>query len=103
MIEGASINVNSLMDGDERAFQGLFVDYYSVLVSFAMKYLDNQEAAEDIVQDVFVKIWETREGLITCPLICTRWSVSEVLIICVRRKFVKMPQGLLLRSWRSPR
>ena len=47
MIEGASINVNSLMDGDERAFQGLFVDYYSVLVSFAMKYLDNQEAAED--------------------------------------------------------
>lgn len=63
MIEGASINVNSLMDGDERAFQGLFVDYYSVLVSFAMKYLDNQEAAEDIVQDVFVKIWETREKL----------------------------------------
>ena len=51
------------MDGDERAFQGLFVDYYSVLVSFAMKYLDNQEAAEDIVQDVFVKIWETREKL----------------------------------------
>lgn len=63
MIEGASINVNGLMDGDERAFQGLFVDYYSVLVSFAMKYLDNQEAAEDIVQDVFVKIWETREKL----------------------------------------
>lgn len=63
MIEGASINVNDLMDGDERAFQGLFVDYYSVLVSFAMKYLDNQEAAEDIVQDVFVKIWETREKL----------------------------------------
>ena len=53
MIEGASINVNDLMDGDERAFQGLFVDYYSVLVSFAMKYLDNQEAAEDIVQDFF--------------------------------------------------
>lgn len=28
-----------------------------------MKYLDDQEAAEDIVQDVFVKIWETREKL----------------------------------------
>ena len=52
MIEGASINVNSLMDGDERAFQGLFVDYYSVLVSFAMKYLDanvftNQRFGDD--------------------------------------------------------
>ena len=57
MIEETSINVNDLMDGDEKGlFKGLFVDYYSVLVSFAMKYLDNQEAAEDIVQDVFVKI-----------------------------------------------
>ena len=63
MIEEASINVNGLMKGDENAFQALFIDYYSVLVSFAMKYLEDQEAAEDIVQDVFVKIWETREKL----------------------------------------
>lgn len=56
-------DVHSLMLGDEKAFQVLFVDYYSVLVSFAMKYLDNQDVAEDIVQDVFVKIWETREKL----------------------------------------
>lgn len=32
---------------DERAFQALFIDYYAVLVSFAMKYLEDQEAAED--------------------------------------------------------
>ena len=63
MIEGTSININNLIEGDEKAFQALFIDYYSVLVSFAMKYLDDQEAAEDIVQDVFVKIWETREKL----------------------------------------
>ena len=47
MIEEASINVNGLMEGDENAFQALFIDYYSVLVSFAMKYLEDQEAAED--------------------------------------------------------
>mgnify|MGYP002577475926 CR=1 FL=1 len=63
MIEGTSININSLIGGDEKAFQVFFVDYYPVLVSFAMKYLENQETAEDIVQDVFVKIWETREKL----------------------------------------
>lgn len=56
-------DVHRLMLGDERAFQALFIDYYSVLVSFATKYIDNQEVAEDIVQDVFVKIWETREKL----------------------------------------
>ena len=32
MIEEASINVNGLMEGDENAFQALFIDYYSVLV-----------------------------------------------------------------------
>ena len=45
MIEEASINVNGLMKGDENAFQALFIDYYSVLVSFAMKYLEDQETA----------------------------------------------------------
>ena len=30
MIEEASINVNGLMEGDENAFQALFIDYYSV-------------------------------------------------------------------------
>lgn len=39
-------DVHSLMLGDEKAFQVLFVDYYSVLVSFAMKYLDNQDVAK---------------------------------------------------------
>ena len=63
MIEGTSLNINSLIGGDEKAFQAFFVDYYPVLVSFAMKYLENQETAEDVVQDVFVKIWETREKL----------------------------------------
>ena len=63
MTEGTSIDINGLIRGNEKSFQILFINYYSVLVSFAMKYLDNQEAAEDIVQDVFVKIWESREKL----------------------------------------
>ena len=38
------MNVNGLMKGDERAFQALFIDYYAVLVSFAMKYLEDHSA-----------------------------------------------------------
>ena len=63
MIEDNSLNMSGLMKGDERAFQSLFIDYYPLLVSSAMKYVDEQEAAEDIVQDVFVKVWEGRENL----------------------------------------
>lgn len=63
MTEGTSIDINGLIRGNEKSFQILFINYYSVLVSFAMKYLESQDVAEDIVQDVFVKIWESREKL----------------------------------------
>lgn len=63
MIVNNSIDMSSLMEGDEKAFQSLFIDYYPLLVSFSIKYVEDQEAAEDIVQDVFVKVWEGRGNL----------------------------------------
>lgn len=63
MIEEPPINIGRLIEGDESVFQALFVDYYPSLISFAVKYVDREEVAEDIVQDVFVKVWETREKL----------------------------------------
>jgi len=39
-------------------FDILFRKYYKQLVRFAMGYLHDGEAAEEIVQDVFVRIWE---------------------------------------------
>lgn len=47
----------------EKDFQELFVSYYSALSSFACRYIDSKVVAEDLVQDVFVKLWEKREEL----------------------------------------
>lgn len=47
----------------EKDFQELFISYYSALSSFACRYIDSNVVAEDIVQDVFVKLWEKREEL----------------------------------------
>lgn len=52
-----------IKDGDECAFQMLFIEYYSPLVSFANKFITDQSRAEDIVQDIFIKIWEGREKI----------------------------------------
>ena len=60
---GTPIDIQALARGDEKAFQALFVEYYPVLISFGMKYVGVKETVEDLVQDVFVKIWETRESL----------------------------------------
>lgn len=45
------------------AFVEIFRLYYSGLVMFCSQFIDDRDACEDIVQDVFVKIWEDRHRL----------------------------------------
>lgn len=49
--------------GDEQAFAALFRRYYGCLHQFAGRMTRNSHAAEDIVQDVFVKLWTDRDKL----------------------------------------
>jgi RNA polymerase sigma-70 factor (ECF subfamily) len=46
--------------GDEIAFEKLFHLFYERLSRYAWSMLDDKDAAEEIVQDVFVKFWENR-------------------------------------------
>ena len=45
------------------AFQRLFNQYSQRLYRFALSYLKSDAEAEEIVQDVFMKLWETRGRL----------------------------------------
>lgn len=49
--------------GNEEAFQQLFDHYRSKLYTYAYRLTRSREEAEDIVHDVFLKIWEHRERL----------------------------------------
>ena len=44
--------------GDRSSFELLYERFSGVLFSTAYRVLNNQEAAEDVLQDVFVQIWE---------------------------------------------
>jgi RNA polymerase sigma-70 factor (ECF subfamily) len=46
--------------GDERAFEAMFAAFYAPLVAFAHGIVRSQDAAEELVQDVFAWIWEAR-------------------------------------------
>ena len=46
---------------EDEIFRNLFIDYYPSLISFALYYVGDKTIAEDLVQEVFVKLWETRE------------------------------------------
>jgi len=44
----------------KESFQHLYKDYYDSLVSFAESYVVRRDVAEDIVQEVFVGLWEKK-------------------------------------------
>jgi RNA polymerase sigma-70 factor (family 1) len=48
---------------DQWAYKELFVQFYSCLTDFAMGMLRSKELAEEVVSDVFIKIWERRKRL----------------------------------------
>lgn len=50
--------------GDEQAFKKLFDLYKERFYSVALKMTRSDEVAEDIVQDVFMKIWNKRGRLV---------------------------------------
>lgn len=57
--------VECLNEGNKEAFKVLFELYYNKLLYFAQSYISNKEDAEEIIQDVFVKIWEKRKRITT--------------------------------------
>lgn len=52
-----------LQKGNVAAFDSLFGAYSQKLYGFALKYFKNQSDAEELVQEVFVKVWENRQTL----------------------------------------
>jgi len=49
--------------GDIKAFESLFHQYYGFLCLYASRVLNDSEAAEEIVQDFFVRLWEKKENI----------------------------------------
>ena len=52
-----------IKSGDRTAFEAFFKAHYSHLCAYANKYVQNNDAAEEIVQDLFVNFWQKKEEL----------------------------------------
>lgn len=55
--------VNELQIGNEKAFRKLFDMYRSDVYRFSYSILKSEHNAEEIVQEVFLKIWMERENI----------------------------------------
>jgi RNA polymerase sigma-70 factor (ECF subfamily) len=49
--------------GDQSAYESLFRACYADLCGFANQFVKDIDAAEDVVQEMFVKLWESRATL----------------------------------------
>ncbi len=50
---------------DQQAYKELFTELYGYLYHFAWSFVKSKELAEEIVSDVFIKVWEKRKMLPT--------------------------------------
>jgi RNA polymerase sigma-70 factor, ECF subfamily len=75
---GRAVAVEHIRAGDPLAFEALFHEYHAALCAFAYRYLGARDLAEEVVQEVFLLVWERRATLEV------RTSVRSFLFIAVR-------------------
>lgn len=68
------------IESDEQAFKSLFERYYAALCLFAKRYIEELTVREDIVQEIFVGIWERRQEL------AVDTSAGNYLLTCVKNR-----------------
>lgn len=62
----------SFQRGEEKGFTYFFNNLYPALVYFCFRILNDKDAAEDVVDETFIKIWE-RHQTFTHPQVIKSW------------------------------
>lgn len=55
--------IRGLKNGDKAVFEEIYREYYTKLCYYTIRYVENLPDAEEIVQMVFVNLWEKRKEL----------------------------------------
>ena len=75
-----------LADGDGAAFQAAINRYWAPLTRYAARMLGDLDAAHDIAQDAFLRLWESREGLRSTAVGAYLFRVAHNLMVDEVRK-----------------
>jgi RNA polymerase sigma-70 factor (ECF subfamily) len=97
--------VAAVREGDEAAFEQVFLAYYDRLQAYAERYVQRPDVAEEVVENIFVRLWEQREQWEI------RQSLKSYLYAAVRnqalmwidhQRIVRRAQEAGMREQRSP-
>ncbi len=56
--------IRLIRQGDKEVFKKLFEIYYYRLFLYAKSYVEDADTAKDIVQDLFINLWEKKKNLV---------------------------------------
>lgn len=79
--------LSALRDGSESAFKAVYDLYSPRLFSFVVSLTKSRDEASDIVQEVFVRLWEYREAIrVDEPLDSFLFTIGRNLFVSAYRK-----------------
>ena len=85
--------IQKLKKGDDEAFSAMYKLYWEKVYNFSRLYLASSEDVAEIVQEVFIKLWETRH------LIDEEQSFEGFLFIITRNQIFKYSRKRLNYSF----
>lgn len=87
------------LNGDKTAYKELFIGLHYRLKQFAYSILKSNEEAEELVSDLFIRIWEKRDQLtqIQTPLLYFYTTAKNLAFTRISR--IKKQQSLPVEEW----
>ena len=101
----------AITDGDQAAFAALYDRHHRFAFQLARKLLDDREAAEDVVQEVFLGVWQRAATFNPARGAAKTWLLSSVHHAAISRtrgrwahdrRAVALDDGLRLRAADDP-
>lgn len=77
MTATADVFLQRMADGDPVGLEQLYDRYGPAVYAAAMRVLQNLDAAEDTVQEVFAEAWYNARGLVARGVDAAEWLVAE--------------------------
>ena len=82
--------MSALAEGNEKAFDVLFVEYYPKVLQFVIRFCHDKSDAENIVQELFMELWIKRERFLKIENLDNYLFISarNAAIHCVKQSLV---------------
>ena len=84
--------VIQIRDGDMKAFERVFREFYAPLTLYSKSFLQDKDAAEEVVQELFYQLWNNREQLEI------KTSLKSYLYQAVRNRSLKVIRHQMVKQ-----